>query len=109
VVLAVLQYVNNSVNICFLLNIGLAFNASLVIYSTLLIIHQMQVRQLPLELDDTGISMDSLNNAIDSLSLVDKGSRMTEKCVRYITALANTLSTICRSALCLSLWRHFDG
>ncbi|CAN9187092.1 unnamed protein product [Alternaria alternata] len=70
------------------------FNASLVIYSALLIIHQMQARQLPLDLDDTGISMDSLNEAIECLSLVDKGSRMTEKCVRYITALANMLSTI---------------
>lgn len=108
-VLAVLQYVNKFVDICFLLTIWLAFNASLVIYSALLIIHQMQIRQLPLELDDTGISMESLNKAIDCLSLVDKGSRMTEKCVRYITALANTLSTICRSAPCLSLLRHFDG
>ncbi|CAN9239827.1 unnamed protein product [Alternaria sp. RS040] len=70
------------------------FNASLVIYSALLIIHQMQARQLSLDLDDTGISMDSLNKAIECLSLVDEGSRMTEKCVRYITALANTLSTI---------------
>ncbi|CAN9305884.1 unnamed protein product [Alternaria alternata] len=70
------------------------FNASLVIYSALLIIHQMQARQLSLDLDDTGISMDSLNKAIECLSLVDKGSRMTEKCVRYITALAKTLSTI---------------
>jgi hypothetical protein len=108
VVLAVLQYVNSSVDICFLLITWLAFNASLVIYSALLIIHQMQARQLPLDLDDTGISMDSLNEAIECLSLVDKGSRMTEKCVRYITALANMLSTICMSALCLSFLRHFD-
>jgi hypothetical protein len=69
----------------------------------------MQARQLSLDLDDTGISMDSLNKAIECLSLVDEGSRMTEKCVRYITALANTLSTICRSALCPYLLRHFDG
>jgi hypothetical protein len=73
-----------------------AFNASLVIYSTLLINHQMIALQHPLDLVDSGLSMDSLSEAIGCLSLLYKGSRMTEKCVRYITALANTLSVICK-------------
>jgi hypothetical protein len=69
----------------------------------------MQVRQHPLELDDTGISMESLNQAIGCLSLVYKGSSMTEKCVRYITALANTLYIICTSHPRASFFTFYAG
>lgn len=71
-----------------------AFNAALVIYAALLIQHQAQVYQHPLELNDSGLSTDSLNQAINCLSLLFRGNRMTEKCVRYISSLANMLSII---------------
>jgi len=75
-----------------------AFNAALVIYATLLVQHQAKIRKHALALDDLDISMETLQQAIECLSLLFKGNRMTERCVRYTSALAHTLSSICMFA-----------
>ncbi|KAF2496525.1 hypothetical protein BU16DRAFT_607099 [Lophium mytilinum] len=71
-----------------------AFNAALVIFSTLLVQHQASIYNHSLALEDIGLSMDSLHQAIECLKLLFKGNRMTEKCVRYTTSLAHMLSLI---------------
>ncbi|KAF2801517.1 uncharacterized protein BDZ99DRAFT_492508 [Mytilinidion resinicola] len=71
-----------------------AFNAALVIFSTLLVQHQANIYNHPLALEDINLSVGSLHQAIECLKLLFKGNRMTEKCVRYTTSLAHLLSLI---------------
>lgn len=71
-----------------------AFNAALVIYSALLIQHQTKHHKQPIPMEDLELSMKSLHKAIDCLSRLYKGNRMTETCVRYTSALAQRLTLI---------------
>lgn len=75
---------------------GEAFNAALVIFSTLLVEHQISQQDhipVPEKLD---LSVQDLHQSIECLSMLFKGNRMTEKCVQYTSSLAQLLSTICR-------------
>lgn len=71
-----------------------AFNAALVIYSTLLVQHQGKKNAQFPTFKDIDLSIDSLRRAIDCLSLLSKGNRMTEKCIRYTSSLADLLAVI---------------
>ncbi|PVH98235.1 hypothetical protein DM02DRAFT_531617 [Periconia macrospinosa] len=77
------------------------FNAALIIYSTLLAQHQMQILNQHPILEGVGLDMDSLHQAIECLSMLFQGNRMTEKCARYTTSLAQLLSLICMWSLLL--------
>jgi hypothetical protein len=77
-------------------NLQAAFNAALVIYATLLVQHQATVHhQRPL-LDQSKLGIDDLHLAVDCISLLYKGNRMTEKCAQYTSSLAKTLTVICK-------------
>ncbi|KAH8726755.1 fungal-specific transcription factor domain-containing protein [Phaeosphaeriaceae sp. PMI808] len=74
-----------------------AFNASLVIYSTLLLKHQSEHYSQGLALEESELSFESLQKAIDCLSILFVGNRMTENCVRYTSALAYRLALLYQS------------
>jgi len=71
-----------------------AFNAALVIYSILLIQHQAKHHKQPIPMEDLELSTASLHKAVECLSWLYKGNRMTETCVRYTSALAKQLTLI---------------
>ena len=70
------------------------FNAALVIYSALLLQHQTKHDSGALPVEDFGLTKGSLQEGIHCLSMLFKGNRMTEKCVRYTSALAHWLNVI---------------
>lgn len=44
-----------------------------------------------------GIRRDQLQQSIDSLLLLDRGNRMTEKCAKYTSKLARMLDSLCKA------------
>ncbi|KAH7083977.1 fungal-specific transcription factor domain-containing protein [Paraphoma chrysanthemicola] len=70
------------------------FNAALVIYSTILVEHQARLQNQRTVFEENEINLDHLHEAIECLSLLFKGNRMTDKCVRYTTHLAQLLAFI---------------
>ncbi|EMD93153.1 hypothetical protein COCC4DRAFT_75864 [Bipolaris maydis ATCC 48331] len=70
------------------------FNASLVLYSALIIQHQTKLWDQPMAMEELHLSIESLHGATECLSLIFKGNRMAEKCVRYTSALSNWLSVM---------------
>ncbi|KAF2032574.1 hypothetical protein EK21DRAFT_98955 [Setomelanomma holmii] len=76
-------------------NAMIALNAALVIYSALLVEHQTSIHNQPAVFEKDDLSLDQLQQAIECLSLLFKGNRMTEKCVQYASHLAQLLSVIC--------------
>ncbi|KAJ4286514.1 hypothetical protein N0V90_013214 [Kalmusia sp. IMI 367209] len=73
------------------------FNAALIVYSTLLAQHQAHVlNQLPI-LEGLDLSINSLYQAIECLSMLFTGNKMAERCTRYTSTLAQLLSLIYRS------------
>ncbi|OAG07134.1 uncharacterized protein CC84DRAFT_1117246 [Paraphaeosphaeria sporulosa] len=73
------------------------FNAALVVYSTLLVRHQSQSLHHVSILDGVDLTANSLHQSIECLSLLFKGNRMTEKCTRYTSSLAQLYYNICQS------------
>lgn len=71
-----------------------AFNAALVIHSALLIQHQTKYHNQTIPMEELQLSISSLYKAIECLSWLYKGNRMTETCVRYMSALAHQLTLI---------------
>ncbi|KAH9868545.1 hypothetical protein J1614_007617, partial [Plenodomus biglobosus] len=70
------------------------FNAALVIHSALLIQHQTKYHNQKIPMDELKLSIECLYKAIECLSWLYKGNRMTETCVRYMSALAHRLTLI---------------
>jgi hypothetical protein len=76
-------------------NDPLAFNASLVIFSALLIKHvSTRSHNRPLPYPPTDLSKSFLRTAIDTLTLLDNENRMVEKCAKYISKLYNLLEQL---------------
>lgn len=75
-------------------NLGLAFNAALIIFGALLLQHQAIIHNEASGLKNIELGPHNLHEAIECLSKLNSGNRMTEKCVRYTTALAHILSDI---------------
>ncbi|EUC39529.1 hypothetical protein COCMIDRAFT_111318, partial [Bipolaris oryzae ATCC 44560] len=70
------------------------FNASLVLYSALIIQHQTKLWDQPMAMEELHLSIESLHRATECLSRIFKGNRMAEKCVRYTSALSNWVSVM---------------
>ncbi|TLD23143.1 hypothetical protein PspLS_07105 [Pyricularia sp. CBS 133598] len=71
------------------------FNAALVIYSAMLIENDpiLSTAADALDLRGMGIRRDLLLQAAESLLLLDRGNRMTEKCAKYTYALMHILDS----------------
>jgi hypothetical protein len=91
-------YYSKSEAVCYVpaIKVIAAFNAALVIYSALLIEHQTKLQDQPIVFETNDLRVDHLQQAIECISLLFKGNRMTEKCVQYISHLAQLLSVICK-------------
>lgn len=75
-----------------------AFNAALVIYSAILVQNDPMVNTAVDSLDFRGMDIrrDLLSQAAESLLLLDRGNRMTEKCAKYTYALMHILDSQCK-------------
>ncbi|KAH8838744.1 hypothetical protein MCOR27_011348 [Pyricularia oryzae] len=71
------------------------FNAALVIYSAILVQNDPMVNTAVDSLDFRGMDIrrDLLSQAAESLLLLDRGNRMTEKCAKYTYALMHILDS----------------
>lgn len=67
----------------------------MIIYATLLVQHQAALHGQGYMVEQSILSSCHLDTAVQCLSLLSEGNRMTEKCVRYTSSLAKTLSIIC--------------
>ncbi|TLS29315.1 hypothetical protein PpBr36_00003 [Pyricularia pennisetigena] len=72
------------------------FNAALVIYSAILIQNDPVVNTAADTFDFRGMDIrrDLLSQAAESLLLLDRGNRMTEKCAKYTYALMHILDSL---------------
>jgi hypothetical protein len=90
-------------------NSSAAFNSALVIYSALLIQHQTSYHNKAISFEETELTTESLQSAIECLSWLYKGNQMTETCVRYISALAHRLTLICVTPALICFWDITDS
>ncbi|KAJ8118505.1 hypothetical protein OPT61_g526 [Boeremia exigua] len=70
------------------------FNAALVIYAILLVQHEVSRHDQGHVIEGSKLDSSHLDSAIACLSLLSEGNRMSEKCFRYTSSLAKTLSMI---------------
>lgn len=81
-----------------------AFNAALVLYSSLLIYHDAEYRGMPFAPGDIDTRREHIQKAIECLHQLDRGNRMADKCAEYTARLARILDSLCelRSSSILS-------
>ncbi|KAH8886264.1 hypothetical protein GQ53DRAFT_809809 [Thozetella sp. PMI_491] len=83
------------------------FNATLVLFSGLLIRYDAEARNLPFPETDIEVRREQLQESIESLLLLDKGNRMTEKCAKYASKLLYILDSVsCKDTDAVG---YFDG